>query len=354
MNTYPPISVVILAAGKGTRMKSDRAKVLHEVFDKPMLHHVLEAVKPLRPDQTVVIVGHQEENVRESLRNYDVEIVRQEEQLGTGHAVQMTEGVVDDTDAVVMILCGDTPLISTSALKDMYTSHAASASDLSVMTTILDNPFGYGRILTVEGKLKAIVEEKEADERQKKIQEINAGMYLVGRDFLFEALKSVTPDNSQGEFYLTDIVEYCVNSGRRASTFLNERSQEVLGVNSRVELEAADTELQQRRNVELMRNGVSICNSASVRVSPGAVIGRDSTLMPNVQIVGNTTIGRFCTIGSGAILEDCRVGDQATVGAYSVLRNVEIAEKSYLEPMSIRGQKPGDREQKSEEGGQNI
>ncbi len=337
MKTLTPISVVILAAGKGTRMKSDRAKVLHEVFFKPMLHHVLDAVKPLEPDQTVVIVGHQEEEVRYSLRNYDVEIVRQEEQLGTGHAVQMTESVVDDTDAVVMILCGDTPLVSSSALKEMYKSHMASASDLSIMTTILDNPFGYGRILSENEKLVAIVEEKEADERQKKIGEINAGIYLVGRNFLFEALKNVTPDNTQGEFYLTDIVEYCVTRGRSASTFLNERSQEVLGVNSRIELEAADTELQRKRNIDLMRQGVSIISSASVRVSPEAVIGRDCTLMPNAQILGNTTIGDFCTIGSGAILENCTVGDKAVVGAYSVLSHVDIPEKGHIEAMTLKG-----------------
>ena len=318
-------------------MNSDRAKVLHEVFFKPMLHHVLEAVKPLEPNQTVVIVGHQEEKVRNSLRDYTVEIVRQEEQLGTGHAVQMTESVVDDTDVVVMILCGDTPLVSPSSLKEMYKRHVTSASDLSIMTTMLDNPFGYGRILSEKGKLKAIVEEKEADERQKKIREINAGIYLVGRNFLFEALKNVTPDNTQGEFYLTDIVEYCVKNNRSASTFLNERSQEILGVNSRVELEAADTELQSERNIGLMRQGVSICGSASVRVSPEALIGRDSTLMPNVQILGNTTIGGFCTIGTGVILNNCTVGDKVVVGAYSILNNVDIPEKGRIEAMTLKG-----------------
>nr|MDJ0623339.1 NTP transferase domain-containing protein [Desulfocapsaceae bacterium] len=147
MNEKPDLSVIVLAAGKGTRMKSSRAKVLHEIFFRPMLHHVLNAIQPLGSRRTVVVVGHQEEHVRSALQAYDVEIVVQKEQLGTGHAVQMAQPVIPEKDGVVMILCGDTPLISTSSLQQMIAKHSDNNADLTVMTTLLDNPFGYGRII---------------------------------------------------------------------------------------------------------------------------------------------------------------------------------------------------------------
>ena len=207
MHQNTQLSVVILAAGKGTRMKSSKAKVLHEVFYRPMLHQVLDAVKPLHPSRTVVIVGHQEEAVRNSLNSCNVTIVKQAKQLGTGHAVQMTEPLIPEDDGLVMILYGDSPLIRSFSLQDMLSQHNTQQTDITVMTTILDNPTGYGRIISDDNSLLAIVEEKETTDQQKKIQEINSGIYLVNRKILFEALGEITPDNTQGEFYLTDIVE---------------------------------------------------------------------------------------------------------------------------------------------------
>lgn len=336
MKSDKSISVVILAAGKGTRMKSAKAKVLHEVFFKPMLHHVIAAVEPLTPDQTVVIVGHQEHAVRRSLKDFDVEIVRQEKQLGTGHAVQMTEKVITDDEVVVMIVCGDTPLIRPAALAEMYRLHIAAGGDLSVMTTILDNPFGYGRIIADKDGVQAIVEEKEADEHQKKIREINAGIYLANRKFLFEALATVTADNTQGEFYLTDIVEYCVSSGGKVAKYLNPDPREVLGVNSRVELEAADAELQRRRNVEIMQQGVSLCTASTVRISPQTEIGGDSRLYQGCQILGNTRIGRSCILEAGVILENCTIGDDVRIGPYSILRDSEVADGNNIPALTKR------------------
>lgn len=328
------LSVVILAAGKGTRMKSNRAKVLHEVFFRPMLHHVLDAAKALEPKQMLVIAGHQEEVVRSSLQSHDVEIVRQEKQLGTGHAVQMTESVIDGDEGLVMILCGDTPLITSQALEEMYRQHLAAESDLTVMTTLLDNPFGYGRIIIGRNGVQAIVEEKEADEEQKKIREINAGIYLVDRKFLFEALATVTPNNTQGEFYLTDIVGYCVSVGGRVGTYLNPNPQDVLGVNSRVELEAANMELQHKRNVGLMQTGVTVHNSGTVSVSPSAEIKGDTVLMQNIRISGISRIGESCTIETGAVLHDCIIGNNATIGANSVLKRCRIKDNVQIQPLT--------------------
>ncbi len=336
MSRNSQLSVVILAAGKGTRMKSATAKVLHHVFFQPMLHHVLHSVQPLEPGRCVVVVGHQEEAVRNSLVDFDVEIVRQEKQLGTGHAVQVAGPAMSEDAGVVMILCGDTPLISTSSLRKMYEHHIATQSVLTVMTTIVDNPTGYGRIISAGNSVLAIVEEKETDELQREIKEINAGIYMVEREFLFEALDTLTPDNTQGELYLTDIVEYAVSRGKNAAKFLNRSSVEVLGVNSRVELEAAHKQLQLQRNIELMRQGITIFNSEMVTVAPTVEIGCDCQLLQNVHITGNSVIGKSCIIENGVILHHCKVGDNVRIGAYSVLQGCNIDKNAIIPPLTSK------------------
>lgn len=335
MNFTSQLSVVVLAAGKGTRMKSAKAKVLHEVFYRPMLHHVLEAVQPMRPLRTIVIVGHEEEAVRKSLGSYHVETVLQERQLGTGHAVLMTKEAIPEDDCTVMILCGDTPLITPKSLRDMFNYHLREDADITVMTTELDDPYGYGRIISSGNKVIAIVEEKEADGIQKKIREVNSGIYLVNKKLLFEALETVNPDNAQGEFYLTDIVEYLVNKKKEARKFLNIRPMEVLGVNSRAELEVAHRELQEKRNIELMHKGVTIHNSRTVTVGPFAEVGVDTLLMQNAHITGKTVIGESCIIENGAILNDCHLGDNVRIGAYSVLSDCTIEGGGKIAPATI-------------------
>lgn len=338
MSNNKNLSVVVLAAGKGTRMKSAQAKVLHEVLFKPMLHHVLDAVAPLNPERKVVIVGHQEERVRESLQGYAVEIVVQKEQLGTGHAVHMAESAIPENDGVVLILCGDTPLITTSSLMEMLAKHQAEKAQLTLMTTILDEPKGYGRIVSSADSISAIVEEKEASEVQKKIKEVNAGIYLVDRSFLFEALATVTPDNSQGEFYLTDIVEYGVSTGRKVQKSVNSEPMQVLGVNSKVELGAAHLQLQRQRNKQLMQQGITILNDETVAISLSAIIGVDTILSQNVMILGETVIGESCTIESGAVIRDCKIGDSVYVGANSVLTHCTIDDCTQIAPLTLREQ----------------
>ena len=334
MNEQRDLSVIVLAAGKGTRMKSSRAKVLHEILFKPMLHHVLEAILPLGSRRTVVIVGHQEEHVRSALQGSAAEIVVQQEQLGTGHAVRMAEPVIPEKKGLVMILCGDTPLISSSSLAQMIAKHRENNTDLTVMTTVLAEPFGYGRIIGDGDSLTTIVEEKEADEDQKKITEINAGIYLVERQFLFEALTQVTPENTQGEFYLTDIVGYAVSCGKVAQKFRNDEPLEVLGVNSRVELEAAQRYLQEKRNQQLMRQGVSIANSSTVIIASSVDIGSDTAISQNVTISGNTRIGRECHIESGVVIKNCHIGDNVTIGANSVIVDCKLGDDITLQPLT--------------------
>ena len=334
--SYPQLlTVLILAAGKGTRMKSNKAKVLHEVFYSPMIHHVVKAVLPLGPSRTIVIVGHQQDEVRNALGDFPVEFVTQEKQLGTGHAVLATEQSLSDTQGTVMILCGDTPLIQTKTLQEMYDCHKASSATLTLMTTNLDNPTNYGRILIdSDGRLSGIVEEKDTTLEQKAIREINAGIYCVEKAFLYGALHRVGTDNSQGEMYLTDIVALAVTGGHRAERFITSAPHDVLGVNSRVELAAAHKEIQCRRNTELMLQGITMHNPETICVATTSTIGQDTLLMAGVHIQGESTLGESCRIEPGVILQNCILGDKVKIGAYSILENCTLPAETVLAPHS--------------------
>ena len=336
----PNISAIILAAGKGTRMKSDRAKVLHELFFKPMLHHVLDTVTAADIQQTAVIIGHQREQVLASLQNasppYEFTPVVQEEQLGTGHAVLCAESACASSD-LVMILCGDTPLIRPETLQAMIDRHQEGNAVLTLMTTVQDDPFGYGRIITdAEGGIRAIVEQKDATDEQRAIREINAGIYLVEREFLFSSLRQVGTDNSQGEVYLTDIVSIATQQGLRAEKFTHTPAIDVLGVNSRAELAQAHQELQLRHNRELMLNGVTMYGPEHILLSPDCRLGRDAVLHPGVHITGSSEIGCQVHIAPGAVLHNCQVGDRAVIGANAVLSNCIILEGERIPPLTAR------------------
>jgi bifunctional UDP-N-acetylglucosamine pyrophosphorylase / glucosamine-1-phosphate N-acetyltransferase len=332
-----PLFIITLAAGKGTRMKSDMAKVLHQVFFSPMINHVLTTAAELHPEKSIVIVGHQREAVIQALTGYEVECVIQEEQLGTGHAVLCAEQAVNNQDSVVMILCGDTPLIKAGTLKSMYRQHLDHAAVCTIMTTILPDPTNYGRIISKDsGQVVAIVEEKDASTEEKKIAEINAGIYCVNSCFLFDTLRKVGTDNSQGEVYLTDIVSIAVAAGYTVDKFINSTAQDVLGVNSRVELALAHKEIQRRRNHDLMAQGVTMINPDTIAISHTVSIGRDSILHAGVRISGNSSIGPSCLIEDGAILHDCQVADHATIGAYSCLDGVTCPAGTVLAPHSVK------------------
>jgi bifunctional UDP-N-acetylglucosamine pyrophosphorylase / glucosamine-1-phosphate N-acetyltransferase len=333
MIQQPPLFTVILAAGKGTRMKSNLAKVLHEVFFVPMIHHVLSAVQEIRPQKSVVVVGHQRRDVMQSLSEFAVEFAIQEEQLGTGHAVLCAEPAIKGQEGVVMILCGDTPLIKSKTLQDMYQHHVDHSSTLTVMTTILENPTNYGRIIGHQsGKVLAIVEEKDASEEQKKLKEINAGIYCVNSSFLFDTLRKVGTENSQGEVYLTDIVSIAVSAGFKVEKYTNPVAQEILGVNSRIELALAHKEIQLRRNYQLMLQGVTMHDPETTAIAHSVSIGSDSILQAGVKITGNSSIGPSCLIEHGAILHDCHLADHVRVGPYSYLVGMTFPAGAVIAP----------------------
>ncbi len=330
------ITAVILAAGKGTRMKSNRAKVLHEVFFKPMLHHVLDAVAQAGLSKSAVIIGHQRITVQESLQDYTYTPVIQEEQLGTGHAVLCTQDACAASD-LVMILCGDTPLIRPETLQAMINAYKDSDCIVSLMTTLLDDPFGYGRIITdSQGNILEIVEQKDATAAQREIREINAGIYLVDREFLFNALQQVGTDNSQGEVYLTDIISIANREGHKVQPFVHPQAIDVLGVNSRVELAQAHAELQKRHNVEVMLSGVTMYTPDTILIEPDCIIGQDAVIQAGVHITGGSQIGSGILLEAGTVLHKCTLGDNSIIGAHCVLHNTTIEKSEHIPPLTYR------------------
>ena len=330
------ITAIILAAGKGTRMKSSRAKVLHEVFFEPMIHHVMNAVQDSQVDETVIVLGHQQNRVRETLQGYTYSPVTQDEQLGTGHAVLCTEDACADADTI-MILCGDTPLIRNETIDAMISHHREMNSILTIMTTPVSDPFGYGRIITNDNEqVTAIVEEKDADENQRQIKEINAGIYLVDREYLFKTLAMVGTANSQGEVYLTDIVALANNDGHTVNRFTHSEPLDVLGVNSRVELAQAHAELQRRRNTELMLSGVTMYGPETIYIAQGIEVGQDTIIHPGVIITGKSSIGIGCIIETGVVLKNCEISNNAFIGEYSSLHDWQVQPSEYIFPRTVR------------------
>lgn len=326
------IKAIILAAGKGTRMKSDKAKVMHEVFFAPMVHHVLNAITPLGLQGAVVVTGHQAGAIEESLAGFDVAFARQEQQNGTAHAVLAAEDLFDDFKGTVLILCGDTPLVRAETLQAMLAAHAASEAILTVMTTRMADPANYGRIITDEqGDLLRIVEEKDATPAEREINEINAGIYCVAGAFLFKGLRGIGSDNRQGEFYLTDLIEIARADGLAVNRHICADPLEVLGVNSRVELADAHKALQLRRNYQLMMDGVTIIAPDSVDIGPGVELGADCEIGRNVIIAGQSVLGRGCVVGANTIIRDCRIGEGVEIGSLCGLENCNIPDRQCVE-----------------------
>ena len=333
MTTNNPINALILAAGLGTRMKSTKAKVLHEVLFKPMLIHVLDTVKSLNLDHTYVIIGHQRQKVAELVAGYRADCIPQEEQLGTGHAVLCAEKELSRTGGTVLILSGDVPLVKNDSLRAMLADHRENKPALTLMTTTLEDPANYGRIVrNSAGGLLEIVEEKDATDTQKKIREINAGIYCAEVSFLFGALKKVGSNNKQGEIYLTDIVKIAIEMGLLVGIFSGAGSQEVLGINSRAELAAANKYLQHQKNSQLMADGVSLIDPETIFIQQEVLIGSDTVINANVQISGTSIIGKNCTIGPDVVLHDCLIGDNAVIEPFCNLTSCKVQDNQTVKP----------------------
>lgn len=323
------INAVILAAGKGTRMKSEKPKVLHEIFGKTLLGYVLDAInKTALIDKSFVIVGHQAQNVEKFVsENYqNASTVLQSPQLGTGHAVSMVCPELENFDGEVLILCGDTPLIAPETLNKFIDSHKAKSSDLTVMSAIFEDPTNYGRIVRDGEKLAYIVEEKDASPAQKKIKEVNTGIYILNWQKIKPAFAQLKSNNAQGEYYLTDIIKWGVEQKLNVNAYILENNEETLGINSRLDLAEATKILNRKNLKKLMEEGVTIVDPDSTWISSDTEIGADTVIFPSVYITGKNKIGGKCMIGPFAhIRGGVEIADEVKIGNFVEVKKSKIA-----------------------------
>ncbi|HSE83992.1 MAG TPA: bifunctional UDP-N-acetylglucosamine diphosphorylase/glucosamine-1-phosphate N-acetyltransferase GlmU [Thermodesulfobacteriota bacterium] len=328
-------SFVVLAAGKGKRMKSEHPKVLHPILGRPMLNFVLDAVKKISPERVVVVVGFGKEEVKEKIQPDHIEYVLQSEQLGTGHAVMCTEETLRGFRGTVVIVNGDFPLIRPETLSSFINSHDESGATVTLLTTTLDSPQGYGRVVRDKrGNILKVVEEKDAAPGEKGINEINAGLYCVESDFLWRALGRINRENEQREYYLPDIVNIAFQNREKVNGFTVSDSEEVLGVNNRVELANVERILRRRRNEELMLSGVTVVDPEVTYVSPQVSIGADTVIYPNTFIYGDTKIGNKCSIGPSVWIQDSTIGDDVVIKFSSYITESEIGDNVTVGPFA--------------------
>ena len=336
------MKAVILAAGKGTRMKSETTpKVLHEIMGKSLLGYVIDNVKNIT-DEQFVIVGHQAEKVEEFVKSKYSEIgaktVIQSPQLGTGHAVSMVCPFLENYEGQILILCGDTPLIQEKTLNEFIKFHNDINSDITVMSTLFENPTGYGRIIRDQDKhLKCIVEEKDADDNQKKVKEVNAGIYLLNWAKVKDVFKDLKPNNAQGEYYLTDIIFWGIEKKLNVNACMIDVVEEIYGINSRQNLAVAAKIMNKRKLNNLMSEGVTIVDPDSTWISEDTIIGQDTIIYPSTYIEGKNVIGKNCKIGPCAhlrggveVLDNVKLGNFVEVKKSKISSNTNVGHLSYI------------------------
>lgn len=324
---------VILAAGMGTRMKSKMPKVLHTVCGKPLSKWVIDASKAAGADKVCAVVGHKAETVKEVLGDV-CEFALQTEQKGTGHAVMQAIDVIKNSKGEVVILNGDTPLITAETINKAIEYHKNNDNQATVITAILDDATGYGRIVRDnDGSVLKIVEQKDASEEEKKINEVNSGMYVFDAQSLVYALDKITPNNAQGEYYLTDTLEILLSAGKKIGGYAISDNDEIRGINDRVQLNEAEKIMQKRINEYHMRNGVTMRNPESVYIEDGVEIGNDTEICQNVTIKSGTKIGSDCVIGSGSMLDRAVIHDGVDVLS-SVILESEVDEGTHVGPFA--------------------
>jgi len=332
MNT----TVVILAAGLGTRMRSRRAKVLHRAGGLALVEHVLDSARAVAPPGRVVVVtGHQANQVEELLGPHGVRFVRQVEQKGTGNALACCREEISKNSGLVMVLYGDTPLLSGDTLRHLRDQQAKCKAAATLITTDLPDPTGYGRVLLDKsGAVTAIVEEKAATATQRKIRRINSGIYCFRAELLWKHLHEIKPNKKSGEYYLTDMAEILTKHGHRVEPLHIEDSSELLGINTRVELADADRLLRRRKCEELMLSGVTIERPETVTIDGGVRVGQDTVIEPFVRLLGPTEIGEECHIGAGAIIDSSGVAHGVTVKPYTLISESHIDTGAQVGPFA--------------------
>ncbi|HEY7954190.1 MAG TPA: bifunctional UDP-N-acetylglucosamine diphosphorylase/glucosamine-1-phosphate N-acetyltransferase GlmU [Polyangia bacterium] len=330
-----PLATCILAAGLGTRMKSAHAKVLHRVAGRPMIEYPVALAHALGSEQVVCVLGHQAAEVQAAVEDRfgkgQIAVAIQAEQHGTGHAVQQAAPLFEDHRGLLLVLYGDVPLLTEATLTRLIDT--ASAGILALITFEPESPRGYGRVVRNEaGKVTRIVEEKDCSDAERRIGECNAGIYCGPSRFILESLHALTPDNAQGELYLTDVVEMAAHELAVATILAS--AEEVMGVNDRVELARADRVMRLRLAERLMRDGVTVRDPERLYLEPGVVVGRDTELGPGVELRGRTAIGEGCRIEAGVVISDCTVGSRVHVKPYCVLGESVVGDDAHLGPFA--------------------
>jgi bifunctional UDP-N-acetylglucosamine pyrophosphorylase/glucosamine-1-phosphate N-acetyltransferase len=330
------LHIVILAAGKGTRMKSALPKVLHPLAGRSLIEHVLRTGDTLNAASTVLVVGHGADEVRAALANRPgLDFVVQSPQLGTGHALMQTEPVLAGKTGTLLLLYADVPLLESGTLMRLLERHRETKAAATVLTAELDDPYSYGRIVRDEaGSILRIVEERDASGAERAIKEINSGIYALSLAPLFEALHGLATDNSQGEYYLTDLVSIYRRLERRVETLCIESALELRGVNSRVDLAELAAVLRARKNRQLMLDGVALDDPATTYVQADVTVGADTVLGPGVILEGRTTIGERCRIHAGARLTNMTIGDDVVILDHSVLADSTVAAGAAIGPLA--------------------
>jgi len=337
-----PLDVLIMAAGLGTRMKSNCAKVLHKLDGRPLISHVCRAALQLEPRSVYVVVGHQAAEVQAAVKKEFISqpdrfaFVQQREQRGTGDAVMAAEDILRGNNGTVMVLSGDVPLVKPATLTKLIAAHSRQTAACTLMSVRLENPTGYGRVVKNDaGEFVKIVEQKDASDEERQIREINVGIYCFDNTKLFAALKQIKPNNSQGEYYLTDVPGILKSQGDTIAVYQHNDAREVSGINTRAEL--AEFENLVRRNTVrrlMIESGVTFVDPSHAYVSSEAQVGRDTVIHPDVHIEGDTVIGDACEIHQGVRIVNSRIGNRVTIKDHCVVFDSEIADDCAVGPFA--------------------
>jgi bifunctional UDP-N-acetylglucosamine pyrophosphorylase/glucosamine-1-phosphate N-acetyltransferase len=331
----PDLHVVILAAGKGTRMRSSLPKVLHPAAGLPLVEHILRAAESLNPASLVIVIGHQGEALKEALRKrLGLAFAAQEPQLGTGHALLQTEPLLEGLRGTLLLLSGDVPLLRRDTMELLVSTHVERSAAATVLTAVVADPGGYGRIIRESGEIAAIVEHKDASPAQREVAEINSGVYAFDLEPLFDALRSIGSANAQGEYYLPDLVRIYRARGLKVETVRLDDPDEILGVNSRKELAAVSTILKSRKNDDLMAAGVTLVDPATAYIGPDVTIGPDTIIHPGVFLEGLTRIGSGCEIHSGVRIVNSTLEDNVLINNFCVIIDSRVSTGAQVGPFA--------------------
>ncbi len=319
-----PISSVILAAGDGTRLRSQTPKSLHRICGRPMIEHILRSIESLIDYKQIVVVGFANEMVKDVLKDFQVEFALQKDRLGTGHAVLSTRSQLKDFDGDILILVGDAPLLTRATIEKLIERHRHQDASATVLTTRMRKPAGYGRILRhQDNTVMSIVEDKDANIYEKKISEINTGTYVFDAKDLFTALDQVEPANEQGEYYLTDVIHIMVSEKKRVEACVTKDPSETMGINDRVQFAKAERIMRNRILERLMLSGVTIVDPSSTFIDDSVTIGIDTIIEPNTLIYGDSVIGQGCQIGPTTQIYEAEIGEKCHINS-SYLRGCSI------------------------------